>query len=603
MSIPLLRELHEDVRRLVIAGASIATDDVRLKRVLPQLQQLGEKAPIFKRVAEEVAAVTVAQSDLVADKLLDLAVLLQAVLHTQSSTDAPGELQAAGVKSAEMKVTTVIPYRKLKPLIDSLTQKGAGRLELIKQGVEDGSFIDIRTYIPAVHALRDSYSEIADYVADVIIPIIGAPALSILNEQYDMKGSSGDARMLASIYKLTTNMEEVWPKVLLAQKEGALPIRLTAIALTSGVPQFEEELLDLTHDKKKEVRSAALMALSSSRSEIVESRLMDALMKKDTDIAVAPILAYRSTSLTEQLLKYGNSVINDLIAADEKEKLIEKVSAVISCLEVRSDELVVRQFLMKVIDLKGLNIKEMAQCSSYSANILLQSNEKDALVFLHELRDSQPDLIWFSFKAAIQFKRPVEIYDLYEGYLTNKKSKTTKDILNVFEYCTSDPISSLFFYSKPIEVLEWDKRWVERLIALNEGDLVCRLVKQSDQKVIDYLVDQIKVDTKLTNDRSFRKFFVLYQIGYTETANLLISVLEDALKLRYYHTHRDMQIIILMLPSSYSEKIRQLSGNMKTNSTRDQIIQLADSLAAKPAELDMKTEGAGLIAWIKNELF
>lgn len=41
MSTALLQELHQEIRRLYIAGSGLAAGDFRLKRLLPQFQQLG----------------------------------------------------------------------------------------------------------------------------------------------------------------------------------------------------------------------------------------------------------------------------------------------------------------------------------------------------------------------------------------------------------------------------------------------------------------------------------------------------------------------------------------------------------------------------------
>ncbi len=150
-------------------------------------------------------------------------------------------------------------------------------------------FIDTRTFIPAVDALKDSYSEIADYIAEQVMPIIGVSALPILHAQFDMHGGSGDAEMLTAIFKLSEETDELWPILSSAAKEGALPVRLAAIALAAGLPGFEDDLLELSHDRKKEVRSAALLALSSNSSDKAVDRLMDALTKKDTEIAIVPI--------------------------------------------------------------------------------------------------------------------------------------------------------------------------------------------------------------------------------------------------------------------------------------------------------------------------
>lgn len=56
MSTALLQELHQEYRRLYIAGSELAAGDFRLKRLLPQFQQLGERSPVFKKLGEGMTA-------------------------------------------------------------------------------------------------------------------------------------------------------------------------------------------------------------------------------------------------------------------------------------------------------------------------------------------------------------------------------------------------------------------------------------------------------------------------------------------------------------------------------------------------------------------
>ena len=56
MSIPLLTQVYEELRRLAIAGSAVAAGDFRLKKLLPPLEQAGAKAPVFGKIAEAVAA-------------------------------------------------------------------------------------------------------------------------------------------------------------------------------------------------------------------------------------------------------------------------------------------------------------------------------------------------------------------------------------------------------------------------------------------------------------------------------------------------------------------------------------------------------------------
>ncbi|WP_054024724.1 hypothetical protein [Bacillus sp. FJAT-28004] len=602
MSIPLLRELHEDARRLVIAGAGMAVDDMRLKRFLPQLQQFGEKAPIFKRVAEEVEGVTRAQQENAADKLLDLMVLLQAVLHTQSSIEAPGELLPAGIEQTNNKVITSIPYRKLKPLIDSLTLRGPNRLEVIKHGVEAGLFIDIRTFAPAVNALRDSYSEIADYVAEHVIPLIGSTALPILHGEFDMQGGSGDARMLVCLYKLTENEKELWPTLLSAQKDGGLPVRVAAISLTAGLPSFEEELLDLSHDRKKEVRSAALMALSRFHSAHVVDRLMDSFKKKDTDITIAPIQACELPALTEQLLTFGLELVERAVSAKQEEAWREKLTAVLTCLESKTNDLSVRDFLMQMINNDQLDFKEMEPMMSQAADIILDSKNNEALEFLHEIRDRRSYLIAYSFKAAQQVLSPADVFDLYEGYVVEKKSKTARELLQaIYELTPHSVVQAVFAHNQ--EQWSWDARWADRFITLNEEELVCRLVERPNEKAIHYLVEKAKVAPQLMKQRSIHILYTLFRLGHTETPEMLMSALELSTQKSFYYMDRDLQLLIAMLPGRYAERLQQIAEKMSSEHSRDQMKQLAEHIAAKPAELESKPEGAGFLAWIKNKLF
>lgn len=602
MSIPLLRELHQDVRRLVIAGAGIAADDLRLKRMLPQLQQLGDKAPIFKRVAEEVNGVTEAKPEHAAGKLMDLAVLLHAVLHTQSSADAEGELLPLGNSANLIRVSTEYPYRKLKPLLDALTQRGPGRLEIIRQGAEDGLFTDFRAFIPAVIGLRDNYAEIADYIAEKVIPQMSAAVLPILHEQFNMHGNSGDARMMVCLYRLTSESEALWPLLSAVSKEGASPVRLAAISLMAGLPAFEEELLELSHDKKKDIRGAALSALSGFQSDRVVIRLMDALAKKDTELAIAPIQACPAPRLTEQLLHLGTALIDKIESGEPSTAVKETLSGVISSFQTKAHESAVRQFLMRMLSNEKVDYKEYDLILNEAAQILLYSKDKLALAYLHEQRGSRPPLIGYSLKAALHFLEPAKLYDQYEGYLTQKKGKNSRELLQAFYACTSNPLDLMISGQQEQANVVWDARWVDRFVELNEEELVCRLVKAPDKRIVAYLVEKSKVAPQLMKPRTLLLFHTLFRLGHRETDEMFLSALEIAAQKTYYYVDREEQLLIAMLPSHYAEKLHQIADKITYEYSRNQIKQLADHVAAKPAEIETEAEGAGFLAWIKNKL-
>ncbi len=57
-----------------------------------------------------------------------------------------------------------------------------------------------------------------------------------------------------------------------------------------------------------------------------------------------------------------------------------------------------------------------------------------------------------------------------------------------------------------------------------------------------------------------------------------------------------------MLPSSYADRLRKIEDKVNFENARKQLRELADYIAAKPAEVELKEEGAGFAAWIKNKL-
>ncbi|CAM4436362.1 hypothetical protein FHS16_001614 [Paenibacillus endophyticus] len=601
MSILLLRELHEDVRRLMVAGASMAMDDTRLKRALPQLQLLGEKAPIFKRVAEEVSSTTESRPEHAAGKLLDLAVLLQAVLHTQSSTDTPGEVVPVGTTQSRQAGTT-ITYRKLKPLLDALTLRGSGRLEIIRQGKEEGSFADLRTYFPAVLALRDSYAEIADYVAVHVIPALGKAVIPVLQHAFNRDGNSGDARILIARYKLSDNPEELWPLLSSVAKEAALPVRLSAISLMSDSPHFQKELLELSYSRKKEIREAALNTLSSWTSPEIDDRFMEALMGKDAEFALWPIQVSDSVPLTEKLLDYGRSLIEKSVHDSHVIGVRENLARVLHGLKPRADQPSVIAFLLKAMDNNELEFKGTESLSGEAANLLLHSNDKNALLYLHELRENKAYFIGYSLKAALHIYDSVQVYNMYEGYFTTKKSKYVSDLLQAVYQYAENPLISISFDNQITKSFSWDERWVDRFIDLNEEELVCRIVKTPSEKVIAYLLEKAKVSPQLLKPRTLHIFYALFRLGHRDTPELVLSALELATKKSYYYLDRDSQFIVAMLPNRYAEQVSMIADKITYEYGKNQLKQLAEHIASKPAEFVQNQEGAEFLSWIKSKL-
>ena len=173
MSIPVLTQVYDEVRRLSIAGSVVAPGDFRLKKLVAPLEQSGQKAPVFTKVAQAVNKVVDSTDKTSGEALLELSTLVNAILHTQGETGLEGKLEP--IETVDLgKHLTQTSARMLKPLLEALTTTGSGRLEIIKDAHERGLFADLRLVRPALSALDDSYPEIADFVSEKwALPIYG----------------------------------------------------------------------------------------------------------------------------------------------------------------------------------------------------------------------------------------------------------------------------------------------------------------------------------------------------------------------------------------------------------------------------------------------
>src|SRR3954471_24096723 len=143
MSIPVLIQFYDEMRRLAIAGSAVAAGDFRLKKLVPPLEKSGEKAPVFAQVAQAVQAFVDSTEKTASTALLDLATLVNAILYTQGETGITGALKP--LESTDLGGhATQASARVLKPLLEALSTTGSGRMEVIRDAFERGTFKDLR---------------------------------------------------------------------------------------------------------------------------------------------------------------------------------------------------------------------------------------------------------------------------------------------------------------------------------------------------------------------------------------------------------------------------------------------------------------------------
>src|SRR6478609_697765 len=201
MSIAVLTQVYGEARRLAVAGSVVARDDFRLKKLLPPLDQAGAAAPVFAKVAACARAVIDGPEETSAESLLELTSLVTAVLYTQGETGVAGPLEP--IETVDLGgAASQTSARLLKPLLEALSSTGSGRLELIKDAHQRGAFRDLRLVKPALNGLDDPYPEVADFLAENVLPLYGQAILPELRSAYDPQGTKGHPRRLRLMHAL-----------------------------------------------------------------------------------------------------------------------------------------------------------------------------------------------------------------------------------------------------------------------------------------------------------------------------------------------------------------------------------------------------------------
>src|SRR4051812_5537161 len=305
MSLTLIQESAKEVRRLAIAGSPLAVGDFRLKKLIIPLEQAGAKAPVFAQVAKSIADLVNGTEADSASRLLSLSTLLNAILYTQGQTGADGDY-----RELEMFATTCSSTRTtarvLKPLVEALTTTGGGRFEIVKSAVERNAFNDLRLIDPAIRALDDSFAELADLVADKVLPAYGPGIVPRLKEQFELKGKKQDGRRLKIMHQLDPAASIELCKS--ALEEGSPEVKAAAVACLAKHEEHIPLVLEQANSKNKIVRAAALEALADHDRPEITRLFTDLIKGKALDILARPLRVVRSRQVFNSLLEEGQRV-------------------------------------------------------------------------------------------------------------------------------------------------------------------------------------------------------------------------------------------------------------------------------------------------------
>lgn len=517
MSIAVLTQVYDEMRRLAIAGSVVAGGDFRLKKLVAPLEQAGAKSPVFAKVAQGVKTLVESDEKTSADALLELGTLVNAILYTQGETGLAGDLKPLETTNLGPQ-TTQASARVLKPLLEALTGTGSGRLEIIRDSHQRGAFRDLRLVKPALQGLDDPYPEISALIADKILPLYGKAILPELQTKFDLKGKAGHLRRLKLMHQLDS--EGTRETVKKALEEGSKEMKVAAIECLGDSPEDLSFLLEQVKAKAKDVRQAALTSLSKLNAAEAVDAMQKAIAGSDLDLAVAPVLNNKNPKLVSFIIAESQQQLEKLFKTKDKKEAgqaAERMIQLLNCFSNRDDKLS-EAFLLKMFEQRDKIAGVKAEPSGTDINRLVavlmsgsSTAAKQKLVAAHA--SLSPDELGTAFQAALRSKKPAELYDLFSPYMTAKVDEKKKerdpawakreaicDTITGYDrrYVAEDDDDEDGESSK--EKITWDNRWLDLAVKIKHLPLVHHLARPNHAATNQYLTEAFAANLKSSKD-------------------------------------------------------------------------------------------------------
>jgi len=271
MLAPILSNLKDELERVYISGSTMARNDPRLKKHIPGLIKLGERAPVFNNLANKLTALT--QDESTPESLMEAGSIIFSLIYSQGRVDNEVEIRPMEYETTPLAVTRT-GYFELNDLMLTIKPKAFNTPEKLINLYEQNRHNDPRlykTYIKCVKLGNTStgvYDESgkfhdappADIAGKLIIPSLGSAIIPIIKNELNIKGGAGDARLFLVLYsKLGKDILPLSEQVL---EEGSTEVLAAALHTLAEDEKYTEILEKYTKDRRKLVKEAAAKALS-----------------------------------------------------------------------------------------------------------------------------------------------------------------------------------------------------------------------------------------------------------------------------------------------------------------------------------------------------
>lgn len=600
MSIALLVQVYDETRRLAIAGAAVASGDFRLKKLIGPLGQAGAKAPVFARVAQAVQAIVQGDEKTASASLLDLATLVNAILQTQGETGITGELKP--IETTDLGAPhTQSTARVLKPLFTALQTTGSGRIELIRDAVERGTFKDLRMVQPALNALDDSYPEIASLIAAKVLPLYGRAIVPALRAKLDLNGRAGHVHRLHLLHML--DPEGSREIVRQALDVGSKEIRVAAVECLDTTGDDLGYLLEQVRSKAKDVRAAALRALAGAQSPGAEitAALKVAIDGADLSLMVDRLKENPCAEVRDYVVVRSDKQLSDTLAERDPKKqgpAVERLMHLVRCLEGRTDaqaqSLLVRCFelvpaLCRIKSApSGNDFNEMLALVMSRCGAALQKR----LAAAHKTLSGE--MLPPAYTAARRTMAPAAFFAEFSPVLSHLSSKGGKKSAEadrahaLARVLTADsdhseyqPWATRFDPNPPHDepLPELDPRWLDTAVSLAAVELVCALAVPNHAKTQKFLLAQL--DSAKPADQ-LNLLATMVRIKHPAAADAIIESLKRQAKTAHFgynmYWYSEM---ITELPKSEFPKFEAALASMPEKMV-DLLIEPITELKNKP---------------------
>jgi hypothetical protein len=601
MSIPVLVHVYDEMRRLAIAGSAVAPGDFRLKKLIAPLEKSGEKAPVFAKVAQAVQAVVDSNDKTASTALLELTTLVNAILYTQGATGIAGELKP--LETRDLGRTTQTGARTLKPLLEALSSTGSGRMELVRDAFDRGTFKDLRLIKPALGAIDDPYPEIREFICERVLPLYGEAILPELRAKLDIKGRGGHLNRLQLMHRLDPQGSR--DVIQQALNDGSKEMRVAAVECLGTNDDDLVYLLEQTRSKAKDVGAAALGALfkAGAKSADVVAALKKAIAGAELQLIVSRVKECSLPEIRDYALEQAEQQLAEVLKLKDKKlqgPAVNRLQQLVSSLDERADPKA-EAFLLTCFEQADAlaTIKSEpsgADLNELVAHLLSQGTAKmqRRLVTAHKtLAGGMLSPALFAARATMT---PAEFYDGFSPLLKGLSEKRTKN--NSAEHDRGQALLAALnsnsdvppYFHRPWmdrrtdkqqrrarSLPDLDPRWLDAAVDAGSVALVCSLARPGHSAANRLLSEQL---ARAKNPQELLRTMV--RIQHPEAIDALIAALNEQAKGKYhYYLGYWFGPMIADLPRSALARIEEILPTLPDKMV-DQLMEHVLALKDKP---------------------